>query len=325
MRYRVARTAKGRFVCVWYDEKGNRHRSALASANKWQAQADAGQFIERLKAKNPKTALTVGQIVERYLEQSQAIWKEVDAHHWKAAKADFGPLAVANISEDLCRSYASTRGRHAKPGTIRKELGVLRAALGWAKKGAVIEAVPAIWLPASPPPRDRRLTRDEAAALLNACQAPHVRLFVEAALNTAGRSGAILDLRWTNVDLDRRRLSFGGSGRQKGRATVPINETLHATLTEAHKAALTPFVIEWAGEPVKRIKRSFKAAVTRAGLSSDVTPHVLRHTAASWMAEQRVPMSEIAAFLGHSDSRITERVYAKYSPDYLQNAAKALG
>lgn len=42
------------------------------------------------------------------------------------------------------------------------------------------------------------------------------------------------------------------------------------------------------------------------------------------MAEAGVPMSEIASFLGHSDDRITQRVYAKYSPAYLRTAASAL-
>lgn len=64
-------------------------------------------------------------------------------------------------------------------------------------------------------------------------------------------------------------------------------------------------------------------AVARAGLRG-VTPHVLRHTAAVWMAEAGVPMTEIAAYLGHSDSRITERVYARFSPDYLRKAAAGI-
>lgn len=61
----------------------------------------------------------------------------------------------------------------------------------------------------------------------------------------------------------------------------------------------------------------------RAGLE-DVTPHVLRHTAAVWMAENRVPMSEISQYLGHKSTLITERVYARYSPEYLRNAAQSL-
>jgi integrase len=42
------------------------------------------------------------------------------------------------------------------------------------------------------------------------------------------------------------------------------------------------------------------------------------------MALAGVPMIEIARMLGHRDSRITERVYAKHSPDYLRRAVEAL-
>lgn len=45
---------------------------------------------------------------------------------------------------------------------------------------------------------------------------------------------------------------------------------------------------------------------------------------AVWMAESGRPMSEIAQYLGHSDSQITETVYARYSPHYLRRAAAAL-
>ena len=106
---------------------------------------------------------------------------------------------------------------------------------------------------------------------------------------------------------------------------VPVNDTLREALERAREGAMTDYVIEWAGQPVKSIKRGFREAVKRAGLGADVTPHVLRHTAASWMAEAGVPMSEIAAVLGHRDSRTTERIYAKMSPEYLQKAVRALG
>jgi len=64
------------------------------------------------------------------------------------------------------------------------------------------------------------------------------------------------------------------------------------------------------------------AAARRAVLKC--SPHVLRHTAAVWMAEGGVPMAQIAQFLGHNDSRTTESVYARFSPNLLQHAATAL-
>lgn len=51
---------------------------------------------------------------------------------------------------------------------------------------------------------------------------------------------------------------------------------------------------------------------------------MFRHSAAVWQAEANIPFSQIAQFLGHTDSRITERVYSRFSPSFLANAAEAL-
>ena len=55
-----------------------------------------------------------------------------------------------------------------------------------------------------------------------------------------------------------------------------------------------------------------------------MTPHILRHTAAIWMAMKGVPIAEIARLLGHADSRVTERVHARLKPEYLRRAIDAL-
>jgi integrase len=321
MRYRVAKHKRG-FVCVIYEPSGNRRRIALKAADKFGATAEAAELVGHIEQRKPRQRLTVGQIVEAYLEQSEAIWKDVERHHWKSASGTFGGLAAVDVTEAVCRKFAGDNKR--KVGTIRKALSILRAALNWAEKKALIDKAPHIWLPQAPPPKDRRLTREEADALRSGAVMPHVRLFIELGLCTGARAGAILSLKWEMVS--GRTISFRTSGRQKSRAiAVPVNDTLHRALEEAREAAMTDHVIEWAGQPVKSIKRGFREAVKRAGLGADVTPHVLRHTAASWMAEAGVPMSEIAAVLGHRDSRTTERVYAKFSPEYLQKAVRALG
>lgn len=323
MRHRVAKHKRG-YVCVVYYQDGTRRRITLRASDKFAAHAEAARVVGKLVAVEPKRQLTVGEILDAYFAQSEAIWKENDKFHAKDIHAHFGAFSPTAVDDEACKSYARKSKR--RTGTIRKRLSILRAALNWAERGNLIGKAPSIWLPPAPPPRDRRLSREEAKNLRNACSMPHVRLFTEIALGTGARSGAILELTWGNVDLGQRRIRLCGSERQKSRATqVPINDTLFQALTEAKEGAMTDHVIEWAGKPVKSIKRGFREAVKRAGLGKDVTPHVLRHTAASWMAEASIPMSEIAAVLGHSDSRTTERIYARYSPDYLQRAVKALG
>ena len=119
------------------------------------------------------------------------------------------------------------------------------------------------------------------------------------------------------------RLRAEGHEGRKARATVPMNRRAERYLRVLAAGAQSPYVIEWGGHRVKSVKRGFGSAAERAGLS-DITPHILRHTAASWMAADGVPMFEISRYLGHSDTRVTERRYAHLSPDHLRRAAKSL-
>jgi integrase len=54
------------------------------------------------------------------------------------------------------------------------------------------------------------------------------------------------------------------------------------------------------------------------------SPHVLRHTAAVWMAEGGVSMSKIAQYLGHDNDKTTQRIYARFSPEFQKDAAAVL-
>lgn len=100
--------------------------------------------------------------------------------------------------------------------------------------------------------------------------------------------------------------------------------TAKAALLEAQQGALSEFVIEWAGKRVASLKRGIKTAARNAKIDKVVSAHVLRHSAAVHMAEDGVSMDEIAQFCGHSDVSVTRRIYARYSPAYLREAAAAL-
>jgi integrase len=255
----------------------------------------------------------------------------------KALRRHLGDLQPDHLTKERIRFYVQQRraeghmvgpatARRKKPisdGTLIRELVTLRAALRWALGERWISDVPRIETPRQPAPRDRWLTREEADRLLASAQAPHVKTFLATCLYTAARAGAVLGLTWDNVDLQARLIDLGHAPGGKGRAVVPIGERLLPILQEARAAATCSHVVEHAGKPVASVKTGTRAAARRAGLPG-VTPHVLRHTAATWMAMKGVPISEIARLLGHSDSRLTERVYAKHTPDYLRRAVDAL-
>jgi integrase len=213
--------------------------------------------------------------------------------------------------------------RPLSDGTLIRELGTLRAALAWAVNKRWIGFAPHVERPEAPPSRDRWLTRDEADRLLSGAEAPHVRLFIALALYTAARTGALLELCWDQVHLDSGLIVLGRGRGRKRRATVPITEALWAELAPAAEAATGGRVIEHGGKGIQSIKTGFRAAARRAGLPG-VTPHVMRHTAATWMVQHGVPLPMVAAYLGNSVEMV-ERVYGHHSPEWLRQAADALG
>lgn len=84
-------------------------------------------------------------------------------------------------------------------------------------------------------------------------------------------------------------------------------------------------VVHYDGKPlVDRPKRSFAACVADAGLSADVTPHYLRHTAATWLMEGGADPWDASAYLGMSPSML-EKNYGHHRPDYQAAARKASG
>jgi integrase len=236
---------------------------------------------------------------------------------------------VSEVTSLTCRRYVDTRKR--SDGTCRRELGILRAAINHAhQEGRLTRSVP-VHLPDSPQPRERWLTRAEAAALLRAAlREPRVRLylplFILLGLYTGERKEAILSLRWVQVDLEAGRINFNlpGSRRtNKRRARIPIPSKLLPHLRRARRRGTEiGFVVHDNGVRLKDIKKSFASACGRATLE-EVSPHTLRHTCATWLMKSGVSTWDAAGFLGMTEETL-RRVYGHHHPDYLSDPADAL-
>lgn len=267
----------------------------------------------------------MGQAVEAYLIGKGEIASIKRAQvAWKAAKPFWDKLPISRVDEHSATAYREKRA-HCRAITVRNELAVIRAALNWGEKKGIVTQAPFIKMPALPEAQIRHLTKPEFRRLLEGAARPHVKLFLKLAVGTGARSNALLDLTWDRVDFERNLITLNPKDRvqtSKYRATVPMNDQLRDALMEAREGAMSDWVIEHGREKVGSIKKGFAAACQRSGIVA--TPHMLRHSAAVWMAEDGVPMPEIARFLGHTDSRITERVYARFTPQFLAKAAKSL-
>ncbi len=318
--YRLKRARGGAYHIHW-TEHGRTRSASTGSADEAEAKAFLARFVVGRDEPDSPDQPRVREIVCAYVAARIEKVSASSTLAFSAApiKSLLGDLLPIDISDRTAERYAEQRP--VKPGTVIRELGVLRAALHWAERQRWIDRAPKFLMPvAHPEPRDRWLTKDEAAKLLEAAKTPHVRLFILLGLLTGARSGALLDLKWSQVS--DATIDFGREHGNKRRAVVPINDRLRLALQEAAEQRTSDYVIEYGGEPILNVKNAFRRTASAAGLPG-VTPHVLRHTAATWMAMDGVPMRDIARFLGDTE-RTIERVYAKHSPDYLRRAARAL-
>lgn len=273
--------------------------------------------------------MTVQSVWDEYLSEKIAqgkvsVQRMRDA--WKALSPHFAAMQPAEITSGKVRDYIRFREPRVGQGTIHTELLYLRAAIRYAVKAGITDKAPHITLPPKARPRGRHLSSAEAKALIDAAQMPHVKLYIQLALFTAGRPSSLLGLTWDRVDFEGRQINLDDPKRDKtskGRALVPMPEQLVEPLKDAKRAAQTDHVIEWAGQKLGTIKKAIERTAARAGIK-EVTAYTLRHSAAVYMAEDGLSMDEIAQFLGHSSPTVTFRTYARYSPGYLQRGTDAI-
>jgi integrase len=288
--------------------------------------AEAERFLAEFLAAQarPKAgADTVANVLAAYLATRDGPGRGRLEWAHKRLIQRLGAKPADRLTDADAKLYAEQRATDGvSGGTTRTELQALRAALKW-RYGKDALAVP---LPPRSEARERWLTRDEADRLLAACERPHIRLAILLGLHTGARIGAVLALTWDRVHLDRKLIDFrepGAARTRKRRVALPINDVLAPALAEAKERATSPYVIEFAGKRVARIKNGIAATAKRAGVAG-VTPHVFRHTAATWMAQAGVDMWQIAGMLGHSDPAMVSQVYGHHHPAHMADAARAL-
>lgn len=262
---------------------------------------------------------------------------------WWAGKA------LQDINGPNCRAYVKWRtSQNVKAKTVRlvsdqtarHELKTLRAAINFyhAEKKA-LRTVPVVTTPARSPPRDNYfLTRTEAARRIKAARknpkSRHVARLILIGIYTGTRPGAILMLGWFPsptggwFDLDAGVLHRRGEGARRTRKRQPpvkIHRRLLPHLRRWRTADLArrvPHVVHFQGALVKKLRRSWATVRKAAGHKRNDTPHIVRHTAATWQMQWGTDLFEAAGYLGMSVQTLLNE-YGHHHPDFQSNAAQA--
>lgn len=245
----------------------------------------------------------------------------------KAVLPWFGTKQGDQISKADCRAYTTHRRAQGRSdGAINTELGHLAIALNWAREERIIRRAPKIEKPRKPEPKHDFHTREEVAAMMACDCAPHVKLAIRLMMGTGARLAAALELTWDRVDFDKRQIHLRNpfdKRPMKGRAIAPMSDSLFEALKTAQREALTRFVIEYNGKPIKNLRTGLQTISRLTGIEQ-INAHKFRHTAAVWLVEDGHTIESVAQFLGHSNVAITYKTYARYSPGYMAGLAQSL-
>jgi integrase len=249
-------------------------------------------------------------------------------------------VMVKDLTPEVQSRFREWRSASGVGGhTVSRDLAALRGALTWAwKHQRILKPPPFISdvpFHARGQPRDRVLSQEEVAAIVDACAGrpdrEHVIRFIVIELGTAGRPQAVLELEHTNIDLDRNLIDPKQPGRtypRKRRAIVPMAKAVRPWVVGIEGKLIkyrVPLAAKEGEEAVfferetKSIKTSWNAACREAGVEG-ATPKTLRHTMLTWLAERGVPYEQRQVLAGHSARGTTARHYEHLSPSYLKTA-----
>lgn len=339
---------KGVFYAFWSEGRRSKRKS-MGTADRATAEARFANWLllRGAEADSEGVAYTVADCwtvyKAKHIDTGKVAGPETLAFNWRMLEPHFGALTIPQVDQDAVDAYVAKRtsgrlGRRVKPQTCRKELQTLFAAIRFCtvKPNALFSAtiIEKVVLPEAGEPRDRWLTMTEmkrmleaAARLRRGSRLSRGERFLWIALEAPARMTAILELTWDRVHFDVGTIEFDVPGRKKTkkrRATVPMSNPLRKVLERAYAEREGDLVMDnkadaWPTVQLIAIEAGFggqrpKVLRSEKPKATGVSPHVIRHTAATHMARNGVPLWKIAKILGNTLAMV-EKVYAKWAPD----------
>lgn len=302
------------------------------------AQEKLGEYLAETKTIDTSTRnpaqISCADVIALYIKHHSA---PPGCYHAAPLLEFFGLKTLRDINGQLCRAYVAERGAKVSQSTVRRELVTLQAAINFWHVESPLDAVPKVWKPEDGAGRDRVLTRTEAAKLLNAARKlrlPHVSRFILLGLYTGTRHATILKLRWTEsndagwLDAERGIIYRAGKSEKQTRkrrnaARMPDRLLAHVRrwarldLAQGPQAA----VCRYKGKAIARQQRGWEAVVKAAKVQG-VTPHVLKHSATTWLLDSGMALWDVSA-LTSTSMKTLDDVYGHHSLEFQPASAKA--
>lgn len=283
----------------------------------------------------PSRSLTFAQGFERYRADhlSQIKGERVVGHYNARLKDVFGHRKLGSITAVEVEQFKrDLLAEGLSPATVRHYVGTIGAVFSKLQDWGLFQGrIPTakVDMPRKDNRRIRFLTRDEAGLLLMELSARSEEVYSISlvSLHSGMRFGEIAALRGEHVDVQvgTMRVVDGKNGHSR---TAFMTQDVRALFGTVDLAAGQLVFPAHDGGVRKMMSRTFSRTVDDLGLNDGlqdardrVVFHSLRHTYASWLVQQGVPLYTVGELLGHSSLEMTKR-YAHLAPDTMRAAVQ---
>lgn len=258
-----------------------------------------------------------------------------------------GWVKLHHLTDDAVRSTTNPLVKANRHETARLVRAVLKQAFDVAQAAGHITSNPTanIRIPKGAKAKLKVLTEKEASLFLNSVVVDPLYPLWMILLTMGLRSGEVRGLQWGDIDLrdglltvERQLQWVGGTltlvspKSASAHRTLPIpHVTLEALvhyyedLPEERRAKGQVVFLNREGRYISPVylRQRFHKLLTAAGIP-DIRLHDLRHSCATLLIGNKVPMKTVQEWLGHSSYQITADIYAHVTDTMLDDAATAM-
>jgi integrase len=251
---------------------------------------------------------------------------------YKAGFANFrrivGDLPLTRYTPLMIEEFKITRIKEVSPVKVNIEFRTLKAAFNHAVNWGLLINNPfrkckQLRIPEK---RPAYLTKEEFQLLISVVDREWYREIIRFGISTMMRLGEIISLRWESIDIQKRLIYIENSDSFRTKTlksrVIPMDELTHLALSKKKRAAEYVFTFP-DGHPLSkgRVSRLFKLYCRKAGIREEIHFHSLRHTGATWLVQNNVPLFNVQRLLGHSKIEVTE-IYSHLEVEHLRKPLK---
>jgi integrase len=264
------------------------------------------------------TQLTIAKLIEAYLEDPDTTARRYHASlslllAWWSN--EYGTSKVLDMNVMKLRKAREKLNKGRSPATVNRYLSAMRSCWNWARAAGLVPQDrnwPTRLMLREDNERQRYLDDDELQRLLEAAEAhsPTMHAAIVLSLACGLRQGELLNLKWSDVDLDGQRVRILRTKTDQPR-TVYLPAAAVVALRKLKRGSVVStkaiFLAE-SGEPLnKGTIRVRWLEIRDAAELRNFKWHDLRHSCASFLAQQGATLLEIASVLGHRSTAVTRR------------------